>query len=89
MEEKGTEARDESFQPLKAVDTVHKDEALKVFANYHGDESWNGDEEKKLRRKIDWKVMPVLCFTYMLQYYDKAMLSQAVCHNRNLQQNRY
>ncbi|CAH0023196.1 unnamed protein product [Clonostachys rhizophaga] len=47
-------------------------------------------EEKKLVRKIDWKLMPVLkntvkmlitsewlCFTYALQYYDKAIHSQA------------
>ncbi|KAH8424750.1 uncharacterized protein LDX57_002493 [Aspergillus melleus] len=32
---------------------------------------------KKLLRKIDWKLMPVMCFTYALQYYDKAILSQA------------
>ncbi|KAI9042843.1 major facilitator superfamily domain-containing protein [Aspergillus affinis] len=31
---------------------------------------------KKLLRKIDWKLMPVMCFTYALQYYDKAVLSQ-------------
>ncbi|UQC73840.1 uncharacterized protein CLUP02_00487 [Colletotrichum lupini] len=37
------------------------------------------DEEtnRKLLRKIDRKLMPVLCFTYALQYYDKAILSQA------------
>ncbi|KAL6415591.1 allantoate permease [Ilyonectria robusta] len=33
--------------------------------------------DKKLLRRIDWRVMPVLCFTYALQYYDKALLSQA------------
>ncbi|KAE8420570.1 major facilitator superfamily domain-containing protein [Aspergillus pseudocaelatus] len=32
---------------------------------------------RKLVRKIDWKLMPVMCFTYALQYYDKAILSQA------------
>ncbi|RSM12099.1 hypothetical protein CEP52_002617 [Fusarium oligoseptatum] len=32
---------------------------------------------KRLLRKIDWRLMPVLCFTYALQYYDKAILSQA------------
>ncbi|KAF7553038.1 hypothetical protein G7Z17_g3890 [Cylindrodendrum hubeiense] len=32
---------------------------------------------KRLLRKIDWKLMPVLCFTYALQYYDKATMSQA------------
>jgi len=67
------------IQPSKTVDTVHKDEAMKVLAAYQGDEMWTDEEEKKLRRKIDWRLMPVLCATYMLQYYDKAMLSQAVC----------
>ncbi|KAK2596174.1 hypothetical protein QQS21_006379 [Conoideocrella luteorostrata] len=32
---------------------------------------------KLLLRKIDWKLMPVLCATYALQFYDKAILSQA------------
>ncbi|KAF4947757.1 hypothetical protein FGADI_10151 [Fusarium gaditjirri] len=59
------------------VDTVHQDEAMKVLGAYGGDEAWTEAEEKKLRRKIDWKLMPVLCATYGLQYYDKAMLSQA------------
>ncbi|KAF5588522.1 cutinase transcription factor 1 beta [Fusarium pseudoanthophilum] len=59
------------------VDTVHQDEAMKVLGAYAGDEAWTEAEEKKLRRKIDWKLMPVLCATYGLQYYDKAMLSQA------------
>jgi hypothetical protein len=63
---------------LTAVDTVHNDEALKVIAGYNGDREWTEEEENKIRRKIDWKLMPVLCFTYSLQYYDKAMLSQAV-----------
>ncbi|KAH6663272.1 major facilitator superfamily domain-containing protein [Plectosphaerella plurivora] len=35
------------------------------------------EANKKLLRRIDWHVMPVLCFTYALQYYDKALLSQA------------
>lgn len=74
------ELADDSSQvnKLKTLDTVHQDEALRVLAGYSGDESWDDSEEKKLRRKIDWRLMPVLCITYMLQYYDKAMLSQAV-----------
>ncbi|CRK20587.1 hypothetical protein BN1723_000400 [Verticillium longisporum] len=62
---------------LTPVDTVHNDEALKVLADYHGDSEWTEKEEKRLRRKVDWRLMPVLCATYGLQYYDKAMLSQA------------
>jgi len=26
---------------------------------------------KKLRRRVDWILMPLLCGTYMLQYIDK------------------
>lgn len=61
------------------VDTVHQDEAMRVLGAYTGEAEWSEDEEKRLRRRLDWRLMPVLCATYGLQYYDKAMLSQAVC----------
>ncbi|KAJ1328267.1 MFS transporter ACS family allantoate permease [Microdochium nivale] len=67
----------ETVTKTQTVDTVHNDEGLRVLANYHGDPNWDEAEEDKLRRKIDWKLLPVLCITYGLQYYDKAMLSQA------------
>ena len=51
---------------------------MKVLAGYTGEETWTEQEEKQVRRKIDLRLMPVLCITYGLQYYDKAMLSQAV-----------
>lgn len=66
---------------LKTIDTVHQDEAMRVLATYQGPEEWTEQEEKSLRRKIDLRLMPVLCVTYGLQYYDKAMLSQAVSHD--------
>lgn len=69
-----------SGMPPEEVDTKHQDEAMRVLAAYEGDPEWTEEEEKKLRRKLDWKLMPVLCVTYGLQYYDKAMLSQAVRH---------
>lgn len=69
-----------SGMPPEEVDTKHQDEALRVLAAYEGDPEWTEEEEKKLRRRLDWKLMPVLCATYGLQYYDKAMLSQAVSY---------
>jgi hypothetical protein len=33
------------LEPKKTVDTVHNDEALKVFANYTGDENWTEADE--------------------------------------------
>lgn len=86
----------ESNGTLKAIDTVHNDEALKVLAQEHGEDVWDAAEEKRLVRKLDRKLLPILCLAYVhclwfkynqpanivprygLQYYDKAMLSQAV-----------
>ncbi|KAJ5813008.1 hypothetical protein N7447_010031 [Penicillium robsamsonii] len=67
----------QDLKKLSAIDTLHNDEALKVLANYSGDDIWTEEEEKKLLSKIDWRLMPILCVTYGLQYYDKAMFSQA------------
>lgn len=53
---------------IEKVDTIHNDEALKVVADYDGDAEWTEQEERRLRRKVDWKLMPILCFSYMLQY---------------------
>lgn len=63
---------------LTKVDTVHNDEAMKVFAQYHGEETWTEQEERQLVKKINIRLMPILCITYGLQYYDKSMLGQAV-----------
>ncbi|KAG5980916.1 hypothetical protein E4U55_003473, partial [Claviceps digitariae] len=62
---------------LDRIDTVHQDEAAKVLAAYDGDRQWDDEEERRLRRKVDWRVLPVMCMTYALQFYDKNILSQA------------
>lgn len=49
-----------------AIDTVHNDEALKVLATYAGEETWDEKEEKLVRRKIDKRLLPILCATYGL-----------------------
>lgn len=68
----------EDLKHTRTIDTIHQDEALRVLAQYAGDESWTPDEEKKLVRRLDKKLISLLIVTYGLQYYDKAMLSQAV-----------
>ncbi|KAJ5087199.1 major facilitator superfamily domain-containing protein [Penicillium angulare] len=40
-------------------------------------EDLDQDEIKKLVRKIDTRLMPIMCITYGLQYYDKVVLSHA------------
>lgn len=56
--------------------------AFRVLARYSGEVTWTEQEEIQVRRRIDWRLMPILCVTYGLQYYDKAMLSQAVSRGR-------
>jgi hypothetical protein len=68
----------EDLKHTRTVDVIHQDEALRVLAQYAGDETWTPEEEKKLCRRIDRKLLSLLVLTYGLQYYDKAMLSQAV-----------
>jgi hypothetical protein len=75
----------DELKHTRTIDTIHQDEALRVLAQYAGDETWTPEEEKRLVRKIDKKLISLLVVTYGLQYYDKAMLSQAVSYdNQNL-----
>ncbi|KAK5128254.1 hypothetical protein LTR85_002921 [Meristemomyces frigidus] len=74
--EQGIEQLEELRKTI-TVDTLHNDEGVRVLAKYEGDTSWTVQEEKKLVRKIDRRLLSILCCTYGLQYYDKAMLSQA------------
>ena len=67
----------EELKHTTTIDTIHNDEALRVLAQYAGDMEWMPEEEKKLVRRLDRKLISLLVITYGLQYYDKAMLSQA------------
>lgn len=52
------------------------DDAMQAFAGgeaIHIDEATN----KRLLRKIDWNLMPIMCIIYGLQYLDKTTLSYA------------
>lgn len=67
---------------IKRIDTVHGDEAIKVIVGYDGEQTWTETEERKLRNKIDLKLLPVLCITYALLYADKVLLGQAVRYRK-------
>ncbi|KAF2710354.1 MFS transporter [Pleomassaria siparia CBS 279.74] len=67
----------DEVKQVTTVDTVHQDEALKILGRYAGEQTWTSEEEKRLVKKIDRRLVSMLCITYGLQYYDKAMLSQA------------
>ena len=58
----------EDLEKVEKVDTLHNDEALKILARHGSNETWTPDEEKKLRRKIDRKLLTILCMSSGLRY---------------------
>ena len=63
---------------LKHADHNDADEALTAVAALEGSALLlDADAERRLLRKIDWHLMPVLCVVYGLNYLDKTTLSYA------------
>ncbi|EHK97936.1 putative Uncharacterized transporter [Glarea lozoyensis 74030] len=66
----------------KDIRIIHADPndgdiALNAFAGHEGVIVLTPEAEKKLLRKIDWNLMPMLCVVYGLNYLDKTTLSYA------------
>ncbi|KAF3913437.1 hypothetical protein ABW21_db0206037 [Orbilia brochopaga] len=51
------------------------DDALKAFEGYDHGVKIDPETNRKLLRKIDLHIMPLLCVVYMLQFVDKVSLS--------------
>jgi hypothetical protein len=49
------------------------DEALRFLRSQHAVGELTAAEEKKLVRKIDWMIMPLMWGCYCLQYLDKTL----------------
>lgn len=63
---------------LKHADRNDADEALKVLEGENGEViELAPEDERKLLRKIDWNIMPMLCIVYGLNYLDKTTVSYA------------
>ncbi|THG96614.1 hypothetical protein EW026_g5249 [Hermanssonia centrifuga] len=67
------EGSDHAYKPT--VDTSDVDIAARLTA---GKEiSFTPEEAARLRRKIDWHIMPLMCILYMMQFADKTTLGQS------------
>jgi MFS transporter, ACS family, allantoate permease len=54
------------------------DEALKAFIGHEGEQIvLNEETNRRLLRKIDRNIMPLMCIVYGLNYLDKTTLSYA------------
>jgi hypothetical protein len=56
---------------------AQKDKALNLLSQHHVDFDPNSDEAKRVLRKIDMRIMPIIWFMYLLQLMDKNSLSFA------------
>lgn len=75
------EPLERTIKSYPSADSYRRDEASRIIEEYAaqgGAQEWAEFEEKRLRRKIDWRLVPVLCFTLFLQFYDKNIIAQAV-----------
>ncbi|KKY36428.1 putative mfs allantoate [Diaporthe ampelina] len=63
---------------LKHADRNNADEALRVLQGENGEAiELSPEDERRLLRKIDWNLMPLLCLVYGLNYLDKTTVSYA------------
>ncbi|KAJ5956249.1 hypothetical protein N7501_010528 [Penicillium viridicatum] len=67
---KGSSSRSDlpDIKQLSAIDTLHNREELKALANYSGNGTRTEEEEKKLLRRINWRLMPIYCFVGVLYW---------------------
>ncbi|KAM9906389.1 hypothetical protein OXX79_001591 [Metschnikowia pulcherrima] len=81
-EKQGTVYKVESIASSPDENVTKKVVGLDLFQ--HADEI--SDEEMlaelaRIRRKVDWRIMPVLCITYTLQFLDKLSLNYASAYS--------
>ena len=53
--------------------STNGDEALDFLKNQHDVGELTSEGERRLLRKIDWMIMPVMWSCYTLQYLDKTL----------------
>ena len=60
MEKIDPEARHKEVNPSKSEDSDNSEEI-----------TWTENEEKRIRNKIDWHVVPLVTFLYLLCFLDR------------------
>ncbi|KAL5523135.1 hypothetical protein ACEPAF_1402 [Sanghuangporus sanghuang] len=74
-------------------DFKRMDVGLKLVTGHSKEPEVTPDESKRLRRKIDWNLLPLLCAIYMVQFVDKGTLATSsilgLLTDNNLSTNEY
>lgn len=67
----------DSYGEGKIIHSKNVDEALYFLEQHRGEADMASVDEKKLMRKVDWMLMPLMFAAYYLQYSDKTLMSYA------------
>ncbi len=67
----------EGGEPTKVISAREVDAALQFLDNDGTRTTMTEIEEKRLIRKIDWHLMPLMTCCYFLQYLDKTLRMEA------------
>lgn len=65
-----TSTNTESLEGISPASSTHVDDSYDIFKNAR-DLDVDPAEAKRVLRKIDYRIVPILFVTYMLQYLDK------------------
>lgn len=68
---------DPKFQVFETEDVAGKDRAAELLQNTHERIVVSEVDDKRLLRKIDWALLPIMLGVYFLQQLDKSTLSYA------------
>ncbi|KAL1622629.1 hypothetical protein SLS56_008676 [Neofusicoccum ribis] len=73
-----TNTADVEFGTAVAVMNLkNADDALAFAGNASEPIEYTAEEERAVLRKIDWNIVPLLCWVYMIQFADKTSLNYA------------
>ncbi|KGB75365.2 hypothetical protein CNBG_1203 [Cryptococcus deuterogattii R265] len=68
---------DDTIDPIELVRQQYGDLYAEALERYGQDDSIDPEEEKKLKRKLDMRIIPLLGVCYFFYYVDKTTLSYA------------
>ncbi|KAH7102698.1 MFS general substrate transporter [Auriculariales sp. MPI-PUGE-AT-0066] len=68
---------DSRYEQATSSKNVHGDAALEILGDGATRHEFSESEDRTVLRKIDWRIMPVVCMVYLLQQLDKSSVSYA------------
>ncbi|KAH8903406.1 MFS general substrate transporter [Coniochaeta sp. PMI_546] len=73
----GRSQRDTALEEITVASSKDLDETYEIYKQQGDDTDLDPDEARRVLRKIDWHILPLLMGSYMLQYLDKSSINFA------------